>query len=1625
MSTADALIAGLRNDAQFDSEGSFSLDRDRAREKMRQFQLADPHRYVLLLVEAAILRGASAIDFHIDADDMRMSFDAALEWEDLDELYASLFVDRSTVSIRARRELALACNAVMALNPRWVRIESWAAIGGGPVTGVRALLRPDAEDEIERVEQAPPDARAPLTTIHVKERFRPGLLVRFLHNIADALPEEELLRQRCAMASIPITLDGKPISFGLPRTALAGVSFEAEGLRGVAGINLDDRKRSTLVLLSNGVELVTTTLRDSVPGLWFWVDASNLRKDVSQSDVVSNDESYLRMLSALATPRDRVLARLVELWSGGQLDTLGNFSSGDVFDLLRSCFLRWADHQWLAHDAGALGKLADMPLWRTVDHRWLSPRELSAQADPERGIMYTTRDYSGVVPLGWGPVIHAYEGPGEVEAIRRVYPHAAHDATTQLEREVPWERNRRRWLGRSHPPTLPAAVGPATAAITTDTIIGQARIVRPGIVSNVRIIVDGCLLCELTVDVDFLGVSAVLAGPFTPLRDYSRPRHDRTLATAALLLLGQLPRMITAWIEHEGESAAGELRRVLAALSRPSFAADWLQSFGFAEQTALQMVARLGAPRLLPALGLDSNEPTYLAHVPLFDTIDGRRVSLVDLNLERRGRAREPGKLLVIDRSVISTNATAPELLVHADADERRLLAAVFGAAAIHDDTYAYMRDVGRRSFLARPQAQPALPPSSWQVIVDRPRIRGVVGIDPLELRRWQASQPRNSTIEVIVEGRLLTTLHAPAWLPGVAASLIWDDAPVNRSWDGLDDAPGTTMPLLHAVNTALLELIRARAEAAIELEARPDDDVRRLLWLAMSSPFIATEFAAAWRKFRAQFELAAAIDGYMDLAQLITGLPIQDVREAITLLLEDNMLPTRQAVLILLMRKEPPRHEVWSFQRGVLELYELLERVLLLENTAGTPVSLATLNHHVAATDEIAYVDDLALRFHSHEHLIIRAHPIDHVALHRLFDAKHFNEVSAWIHERAHQQRFATQAQLSAIRLADHDRLVGVEFERDGVTGELAIPPWMPNDSGDMKLTYCHDRRVVQEIGIHAALPVLGILDDPEADLSADYSRVNTTGVRMYTIRKLLDEVLAEQLLPALAKAFPTLDASRQSVARGWILVHWHRTSPRAGQHPNRLSAAGREFAALKLFVDVDQTPRSLTELSERFAEHKTLWYVERDLGHPDALPFPVVLMRPQDHRLLHDLFDPLEDFTRRWNTRIASERRRRRAPDLPGTEAPADALVRLEVDRHGLRGTLWLPAAVPFDAGVTLGADGKVLAVHHPLDELPIMGVVDGVTADDRFVAPELNGAQTRYLSARAISAYGALLNHHRADLERPDRPDFNNPEQVRLRAVRIELLRGAAISLAHARRRGRSFDAILGNLERRLSDEPLLRLATGRLISVELALQARPPEFAHFDIWDPKEPTVSARVRERLLSDTVEPEPEIEIEPAPEVESEELIDLEGMLGLSFDEPEQVLERLLDFDEPASTEPPVKIKPPRDLVAELLERVREELRMLREQHQIVLAEGLLDCISADIRNGRELVRIEDGVVFDSRHPRFVRAMDDPDPIWVSFLASVAYTAINRWLDEITDAHEQVFHHRHAEYLLSGFVDG
>ena len=157
------MLGELRNEGRETLRGGFTLDREKAREKMSSFSLADPRSYVLELVQAAVrmqgadgrrqvpagdqgrgmlVRGGEAIRFDIDSDDMHLRFGGEpYTATDFDLIYASLFSGGLDRRSRARRQLALGLNAALALNPRYVRVVSGDAEGSAS-GGLAARMTP-------------------------------------------------------------------------------------------------------------------------------------------------------------------------------------------------------------------------------------------------------------------------------------------------------------------------------------------------------------------------------------------------------------------------------------------------------------------------------------------------------------------------------------------------------------------------------------------------------------------------------------------------------------------------------------------------------------------------------------------------------------------------------------------------------------------------------------------------------------------------------------------------------------------------------------------------------------------------------------------------------------------------------------------------------------------------------------------------------------------------------------------------------------------------------------------------------------------------------------------------------------------------------------------------------------------------------------------------------------------------------------------------------------------------------------------------------------------------------------------------------------------------------------------
>ncbi len=377
----DALVAELQADGTAVEQGEFTLERGRAREKMRKFQLAEPRHYVLPLVQAAVLKGASYIDFRMDSNDMWMRFDGRpFTRGDFDTLYNALLRNAQDADLKALQELALGANAALALKPRFLRVTS-----GNDAEAFRLELRPDQEDQIQKSPppSAPPsDRTAPsgnelstTTELHVRDKFGLGVIGRAVKDLTTELPEESALTTRCMFAPIPIHLDGKRISEGLAQPAtVTSREISGDGVTGLAGLLPTTVDTSWVRLVTHGVLVARHPLEEAPPGCVAIIAGDRLRKNVSQSDIVQ-DDAYRDALAAVYRAWAEMLLLYGRLSERGDHDwALPHLMS--AYDARRSL----ADYR---NPRDGLGKcLAALPVWPTSAR--LPKRTAFSKSTPNR-----------------------------------------------------------------------------------------------------------------------------------------------------------------------------------------------------------------------------------------------------------------------------------------------------------------------------------------------------------------------------------------------------------------------------------------------------------------------------------------------------------------------------------------------------------------------------------------------------------------------------------------------------------------------------------------------------------------------------------------------------------------------------------------------------------------------------------------------------------------------------------------------------------------------------------------------------------------------------------------------------------------------------------------------------------------------------------------------------------------------------------------------------------------------------------------------------------------------------------------------------------------------------------------
>lgn len=816
MAEVDDVVARLRAEAELAGRGGFSVDRARARAKMREFQLADPRRWVLLLVRAAIMRGARHIEVGLGARGFTVRFDGpALERVDFEELYTSMFASAASPEVLARRELALALNAAMALRPRRLRVTS-----GDGISTIALELAVDREDEI-----TVPEKPVTGTLVEVEDRLGVAVLERLRQ---ETRPESALLREGCRWSDRDVRLDGARISMGLGQLAVRGATRIEAPWTGRCGF-AEGPAPATITVLQHGIVLSEHEAPALPRGFVAVVDGSSLRTDISRNQPV-RDRAYEALLEALAEAADRAL--------GSVARTHGTAIPAPWLAELMLARL----HRHGALDPAAMGEtvgaIAELPLWRRLDGARVSSVALvrgpaTTYATEAPGIADMPAELQGVVRVELD----------EVATLRRIDPRAV-DRTAAVVAAAERARHRLAARARPHAVALPEGSWVVAHEIVRDGVrvvlgLPAAAASRP----RVQLVSSGYLLCEVEPEIGLPFVAVVAAG-LAPGAHGELPLADAALARALDVLgdgIEALVERLAVALGDDPALARDHTGRLRAALCDHLWV--WLTgeldarlhaACGSVAATARAAVGL--APRATPRAADPEGHRVF--GLPLVDTVErgadgtagaGGRISIAEICADEGLPIARHGDLRV--------RLDAPRVVV-ADATAWRVLALLCHPTRLAGVEGGDREDRERARFLARPQVWSVRrePMAIGPIDVDRDGLRCSLGV----LASLAGERPpAGLRVRIVREQRMLADLRWPAPIAALDAVIGCDDVAVNHDWTGLAD---------ETARDRVLAAIAAALEVAVGLALDGDGVEPGRVRLLAAAACASEQHAAATR---------------------------------------------------------------------------------------------------------------------------------------------------------------------------------------------------------------------------------------------------------------------------------------------------------------------------------------------------------------------------------------------------------------------------------------------------------------------------------------------------------------------------------------------------------------------------------------------------------------------------------------------------------------------------------------------------------------------------------------------------------------------------------------------------------
>ncbi|TVQ90124.1 MAG: hypothetical protein EA397_14335 [Deltaproteobacteria bacterium] len=295
MTTLDELLARSRAPGTFVEQRTFTLARDKAIEKMREFALRWPDRACLEVVQAANFAGARFLAVDATRGQLVIAWVGGRPFTptQIENLFDHLFINQTDPERRHVFQLAVGINGLLQQRPVSIRIES----GDGTAEGsIRFEMTGTEEAKVGRTDQ-------PMQGTYVYVQHRLSMLHRLRSHEKGA--EAEIVEINCGQSPAPILVNGgSPIGL-CSRIGLTvfGVDkqrrFDFGDVRGSLAVGPD-----TLTIVIGGVQVVRREIFGGrIGGI---LSTERLRKTADMSDIVE-DAAWARLLHQLVPVAKQLL----------------------------------------------------------------------------------------------------------------------------------------------------------------------------------------------------------------------------------------------------------------------------------------------------------------------------------------------------------------------------------------------------------------------------------------------------------------------------------------------------------------------------------------------------------------------------------------------------------------------------------------------------------------------------------------------------------------------------------------------------------------------------------------------------------------------------------------------------------------------------------------------------------------------------------------------------------------------------------------------------------------------------------------------------------------------------------------------------------------------------------------------------------------------------------------------------------------------------------------------------------------------------------------------------------------------------------------------------------------------